>query len=382
MARAILERELTVVRAGRADFAVAGEADDADLRRLLRENPMPGKVSLSLEREPHYFADAGLPGESKQTIVARDGGRLVCAGSCAIRQRFVNGTPRRVGYLGGLRLDARHAGRFDILRRGYEFFHELQTDSPADFYFTSIVADNERARKFLERGLPGMPRYEFVGEFVTMLLPAKRQSWLWRRPGSDEQSVSVPSASELISCLNDCNQHHQFAPRWLAEGWPALGQLGLHPEDFRFVCRNGRVVSCAALWDQRAFKQTVIRGYSLWLAAARPALNAMGRVMAGPRLPPAGDRVASAYVSHLAVAADDSKSLIALITELRRAGAQRRIEFLTLGFAANDPRLATMRNSFRCREYYSRLYVVHWPEMGGAARELERRVFAPEVALL
>ncbi len=192
MARAILERELTVVRAGRADFAVAGEADDADIRRLLRDNPMPGKVSLSLEREPHYFADAGLPGESKQTIVARDGGRLVCAGSCAIRQRFVNGTPRRVGYLGGLRLDARHAGRFDILRRGYEFFHELQTDSPADFYFTSIVADNERARKFLERGLPGMPRYEFVGEFVTMLLPAKRQSWLWRRPGSDEQSVSVP----------------------------------------------------------------------------------------------------------------------------------------------------------------------------------------------
>ena len=74
--------------------------------------------------------------------------------------------------------------------------------------------------------------------------------------------------------------------------------------------------------------------------------------------------------------------MIALITELRRAGAQRRIESLTLGFAANDPRLATMRHSFRCREYYSRLYVVYWPEMGGAARELERRVFAPEVALL
>src|SRR6185503_2625474 len=154
MARSILARELTVARAGRVEFGVATKADDPDIRRLLRDNPMPGKVSLSLEREPDYFADAGLPGEIKQSIVARQDGRLLCTGSCVIRQRFVNGQPRRVGYLGGLRLDAPYAGRFDILRRGYEFFRELQTGAAADFYFTSIAADNERARKFLEAGLP------------------------------------------------------------------------------------------------------------------------------------------------------------------------------------------------------------------------------------
>jgi hypothetical protein len=136
------------------------------------------------------------------------------------------------------------------------------------------------------------------------------------------------------------------------------------------------------LWDQRAFRQAVIRGYSPWLAAARPVLNSIGRVIDGPRLPPAGDMVANAYVSHLAVAADDSKSLIALITELRRIAAQRGIELLTLGFAANDPRFATLRSRVRCREYRSRLYVVHWPEIGCAARELDDRFLAPEVALL
>src|SRR5215471_12846071 len=171
MARTLLERELTVRRSSRVQFAEACAADDADLRRLLRDYPMPGRISLSLEREPDFFADAHLPGETKQTIVAREGGRLICAGSCVIRRRFANGQPQRVGYLGGLRLDQRHAGRFDVLRRGYEFFHELQTDDPAAFYFTSIAADNERARKFLERGLPGMPRYEFVGEFVTVSVP-------------------------------------------------------------------------------------------------------------------------------------------------------------------------------------------------------------------
>src|SRR5437870_1327013 len=161
MAGAILERQLTTARTARIKFDLARPTDDAELRRLLRENPMPGRIALSLEREPDYFADAQFPGEVKQTIVARDGERLVSAGCCTIRRRFVNGTARRVGYLGALRLDARQGGRFDILRRGYEFFRKLQADAPADFYFTSIAADNERARKFLEHGLPGLPRYEF-----------------------------------------------------------------------------------------------------------------------------------------------------------------------------------------------------------------------------
>jgi hypothetical protein len=55
---------------------------------------------------------------------------------------------------------------------------------------------------------------------------------------------------------------------------------------------------------------------------------------------------------------------------------------LTLGFASNDPRLASIRRHFRCREYVSRLYVVSWPGIGGTARELDDRPLAPEVALL
>ncbi len=72
MARAVLECELTGTRKSRVQFALASEADDAEIRRLLRENPMPGQISLSLERDPNYFADAHLPGETKQTIIARE----------------------------------------------------------------------------------------------------------------------------------------------------------------------------------------------------------------------------------------------------------------------------------------------------------------------
>jgi hypothetical protein len=376
-------------------FALATAADDADLRRLLRDHPMPGRISLSLEREPDYFADADLPGETKQTIVARDGGRVICAGSCVVRRRFVNGEPLRVGYLGGLRLDQRHAGRFDILRRGYEFLRELQTDDPAAFYFTSIAADNERARKFLERGLPGMPKYELIGEFVTCLMPVQNFRRSRRKETLSKNSKSqVPNSesiqslltstptNEIVARLNEHNRRCQLGPCWTAEELAALQPLGLRTQDFLFVGKGGKVAGAAALWDQRAFKQTVVRGYAPWLERARPVLNLFARFTGELRLPAVGKTVAHAFVSHLAVAEDDREAFIALVQELRGVAAQRGIEFLTIGFDANDPRLTTWRKHFRGREYRSRLYIVRWPGIGGAANELQARLLAPEVALL
>jgi hypothetical protein len=366
-------------------FSLATRSDDAAIRRLLRENPMAGTISLSLEREPDYFADANRPGEEKQTIVARERGRVVCVGSCTIRERFVNGQPRRVGYLGSLRLDTCAAGRFDILRRGYEFFHELQTSAPAAFYFTSIAAGNRRAQKFLERGLPEMPAYQFIGEFVTLLLPAERRSpsrrdgkVRWKRAGSE---TGVPEASELLGHLSEHGRRHQFSPHWSAPELSALAPLGLPAEAMHSVRENGHILATAALWDQRSFKQTVIRGYAPWLAGIRPALNVAAWLAGWPRLPALGTTLNHAFASHVALAPDRPDTLAALIQALRTDAAAKTIAWLTLGFAANDPHLATVRAKCR-REYHSRIYIVRWPDFGGSASELDGRVLAPEVALL
>ena len=386
MAGTTFDRELMPPRAVRGPFALASRAEDAEIRRLLRENPMPGRIALTLEREPNYFADADWPGTTKQTILAKADGRVVCAGSCVIRERFVNGQPRRVGYLGGLRLEAQAAGRFDILRRGYQFFRELQTDAPADFYFTSIAADNFRARSFLERGLPGMPTYEFLCEFVTLLLPVGRRSptrrFSDRPPIRAGAESGAPDGSELLDGLNKQGRQYQFAACWSAQEFATLPALGLPMENFYSGRIGGRIRATAALWDQRAFKQTVIRRYAPWLAMARPAVNLAARLLGAPRLPAVGATLAQAFVSPLAVEPENVGALMALVAELRVRAAGRGIELLTLGFAANDPRLAALRRPFRGREYRSRLYVVRWPGLGGAARELDGRCLGPEVALL
>lgn len=385
MAGAILERELSPASAAQVRFDLAEERDDAEVRRLLRENPMRGQISLSLEREPNYFADSGIPGEEKRTIIARDTGRVAAVGTCTTRERFVNGKPARVGYLGGLRLDATYEGRFDILRRGYEFFRELQTSEPADFYFTSIAADNLRARSFLERGIRGMPTYEFVGEFVTLLIPTRRSA---RGPTSSDSNPEIrpgfngQSPDRFIQFLNEANAAFQFSPCWTAEEMSTLETLGLSKSDFCLHFKEGEIAGCGALWDQRAFKQTVVRGYARPLAFARPMLNAASPVTGQPRLPALGAVLSNAFVSHLAAGKGHEHQMSRLIADLAAMARKCGIELLTLGFAANDFRLETVCRQFRCRKYRSRIYVVRWPRIGGSARELDGRLINPEAALL
>ena len=382
MAGTTLKSELTGTRISGVSFDIADRYDDADIRHLLVETPMAGQISISLEREPSYFADVGIADEIKQTIVAYDQMRLVCMGSCAIRQRFVNGKPCRVGYLGGLRLDHRYAGRFDILRRGYEFFRTLQTGVAADFYFTSIAADNVRARNFLERGVVGMPHYEYLADFVTVLIPTKQAAGCANPCELRVVDGHTWALEQLIISLNRFNQRRQFAPCWSEKELLSLNRLGLEASDFRMMLKNGQLIACGAVWDQRLFKQAVIRNYAQWLKVARPLINGARHIVKGPRLPAIGETLANAFASHIAVVEEERNQMIELTTVLLHLARERQIEFLTLGLPANDPHLRMVRNAFSSREYRSRLYIVRWPGIGGSASEIEDRPVTPELALL
>jgi len=372
MAGALLERELTRPTTRRVSFELARAEDDPAIRRLLRESPMAGHISVSLEREPKYFADAHLPGQTKQTIIARDREHLLAMGSCTVRRRYVNGVPVSVGYLGGLRLSGDCSGRLDILRGGYEFFRELQSEKPAEFYFTSIASDNERARRFLERNARGMPQYEFIGDFVSLLLSTCAA-------GPSAQGNNEAFSTKLVHWLNEQNEQYQFAPYWSAGEFEALKQLGLSPSDFSMLRKDA---SFAAIWDQRCFKQTVVRDYPPALKTTRHMLNAVRAITRQPRLPAIGETVSQAFVSFLALAGSEQETLIPLVHHLRSMAYQRGIEMLTVGFAASDPRLNLVRQNFRCPEYHSRIYLVRWPALGRPASDLDGRILAPELALL
>jgi len=114
-----------------------------------------------------------------------------------------------------------------------------------------------------------------------------------------------------------------------------------------------QAVAPGALWTSDPFKQTVVRGYSPALAFRTTAFNA-GRASAGrPRLPPIARVIPNAFVRTWS-----SKQMNPVRTGDfgRRTAAHpsqpnAECEMLTLGFAANDPRVATMAQQIPPREY-------------------------------
>src|SRR5215475_13193087 len=90
--------------------------DDIAIRRLLATNAVPGRVTVTYEREPNYFAGCATMGQTCQSIVARAGDGIVGVACRATRPMFVNGRDVRLGYLGQLRVDARFRGRWLVSR--------------------------------------------------------------------------------------------------------------------------------------------------------------------------------------------------------------------------------------------------------------------------
>ncbi len=84
---------------GRFEFALAEEADDGELRDLLRHISMPGNITLSFLREPSFFLAEQAGSITGQVIVCKDRqkGQIVGMGSRSIRCVYIDGKPARVG---------------------------------------------------------------------------------------------------------------------------------------------------------------------------------------------------------------------------------------------------------------------------------------------
>jgi hypothetical protein len=360
----------------RLRFEFASQAHDAAIRRLLRETPMAGRISISMEREPSYFAASAVGAAEHQTIVAMERDEVIAMGSVNTRVRFINRQPMRVGYLGSLRIHPNCRGRTSIIRRGYELLRRWHDRNGAAIYLTSIIRDNLRARRLLERGLPGMPTYRLVGEFVTLVIPSRSAPAGLQSP----RLLQVANFSDAADLLNRSNQNHQFAPVWTGGELEDLYSSGL---DLRLVLGSeGAPDSCAAIWDQRAFKQYVVRKYAAPLRVMRPFLNLAATVLGATRLPRIGAGLSQAFVSHLASDPNCPEVLDALLGQLLSVANRRQIEHLILGLDARDPRLPFLRKRFKPLEYVSCLYAVHWNDGAGPAQSLDDRLLAPEVALL
>ena len=359
----------------------AAPADDAAIRRLFRRQAMPGRVTIAYEREPDFSLGCAVTGEQCRILVARDGHGEIAGVACrSTRRVMINGSEQRLGYLGQLRVDERFRGRW-LVSRGFSLLRQVHETDPVPAYLAAIVGGNPEAEGVLVRRRRGrFPVFHPVAEYCTLAIEVRGP-----RPAARSASISAATPGDLEELVRFLRMHgarRQFFPAWSEESLRRLAAFGLRVEDLVIARSHGRITGVAGLWDQSAYKQAIVRGYSGWLRAAAPLYN-LGAPLLGRRaLPAPGAKLRSVYAALICVAHDDDAVFAALLRELYNQAAHRGFDYLLTGLDARDPLLPVAR-AWQHVLYPSRLYLAAWSDDGGQLHEqLDQRPAYVDIAAL
>jgi hypothetical protein len=366
-------------------FELACADDDPGLRRLLRENPVQGSIALSFEREPNYFNAASVEGSFHQTLVAREPGtaEIIGVGNRSLRPMFINGTVQEIGYMSQLRIHPKYGKGLYLARglaQGFKLYHALHMDGRTPFYLMSIIEDNLPARRLLTSGLPEYPHVqEYRRMFTYAIYPVRRKRALSLPRSLGLVRGGDKYANGIVDCLNRNNVHKQFASYSTCH---SLFTANLTPSDFFLALDGENVAGCIACWDQNAFKQAVVRGYSGGIARWRKLLNAFSRFGSWPYLPEPNTLLRHSYASHLAIDNEDPIVFAVLLRALYNHTLEHGYSYFVIGLAESNP-LRSVVEAYRPFTYISQLYLVSWDDgLDAIAKVDPHRIPALEIAML
>ncbi len=329
-------------------FDVAGPGDDPAIAALLEGSELPGWIALSYRAAPGRHGPLHPAADGKSLIVRDAAGTPVGMATRTVMPGYFGGKVQPIGWIGQLRLAPEFRNRPKLLRGGFDLFRRALHSKDTPWYLASILSENTRAKRLLEAGLPGFPRFEPLTDYVTLA---------YRTGGAGPVDLARPEDMAAIAAF--LNQQNQNRPGmvWMDPTGPEW--KGLRARDFLLARRNGAIVGVVALWDQRPLHRLHVAGYAPMLRRLRPLVNIAGALTGVPRLPAVGQDLASAFLSFLTVQNNDPALAKSLINAARAEAARRGLAMVVAGLAADDPMLRSLQ-SLRHRAYRSCIYGVTW----------------------
>jgi hypothetical protein len=374
----------TVIAPPRTRFAItlADRGDEAELRALLRENPMNGSMQVTFEREPDFFAACAIRGNFHQVGVGRDleSGRIVGLGTRSIADTFVNGQRAAFGWLSDLRLHPAYRGG-TLVARGYRFLRQLHGDDRVELYGTVIFQDNQTALQTIAAARAGLPAYHNLGVIHCPGINLRH-----RKPAIASNCEIVCGSRELlpeiVDCLNRNNARKQFAPVHDVENFIHGNRWkDFQPSDFYVARKRNRVVGVVGRWDQSSFKQIRVVSYSNHLRWIVSGASAVRSLLGTPSFPMPGEYVPFFYVSFIAIDQDDAGVFRALLRQVYNEAVGSSFRYAMVGLHERDPLLAAVKD-YSLTPFAGRLFCVCFADSEPAYRTLDSRVPYVEAATL
>jgi hypothetical protein len=221
-----------------------------------------------------------------------------------------------------------------------------------------------------------MPIYRLVGEMETLAFATKQGKLKGLL-----QRATLRDVPALVDFFNRRAEQYQFSPV-LTEVWlhSLSGKKGLSLRDFWLVKDNNDLRGCLAIWDQRAFKQTIVRGYRFPLSTLRGPYNLFAGVTKRLKFPAMGEKLEQAFMSFAAFDSSANDLAVEAVSEGLARARQKGAEAGILGVSVANPIAGILKKSLQASVYRTCIETVSWPESPGPI--LDGRPPQPEVAIL
>lgn len=296
---------------------------DEGLRKLLRETPLRGEITVTLEREPVFFY------EKMETVIAMVDDVVVACGSRVPRQVNWYGEAIESSYLSDLRVHPsyqKYSGR--IIRDCYQLLSDSAKQHPAPVTWTAVFESNLAAMKTLGRQRRVIPEYIDRGGLRSPMLWCSPTCKWPKHPGC--QRATEADRPELAAFLQ-----RQFLKKGLA---PVICSDNLRMDDFILIREDGALVAAMAVSDLRAIKQIRAIELPLKLRMLRTPMKWLSSVFPLPLIPARGGVMPLGYASFMAAENDDAMLIHTILRAGRVVAAEKGLSFLCACFHEDDQR--------------------------------------------
>jgi hypothetical protein len=352
---------------------LAQSGDDPALRSLLAEMSMPGDIRLAFQREPSFFRAAQVEGRNSEVIVGRTAaGEIIGMGTFSDKPGYINGQLTRIGYLSSLRLKPDYRSLF-LLGRGFQLFKQRHAQRPVQLYLATITGDNHQAKTVLCSGRAGLP---FCRAYGTLRTLALRPRPVFARSAPAPYTVRAATEQDLtllLDFLNTQGKRRQFFPHYERADFSQGLLMGLKPNDIFLVFDGSEIVGSLGFWDQRAFKQNLVRQYSPRMRRLLWAYNFYAGLSGKPSLPQEQRMMNIRTGAVCCIKDDEPRILQALLHYGLAQPSLKGVHAVVLGFHEKDP-LRMVVQALPHHAYTSRLYILHWDDGHTAYQRLDQRV--------
>lgn len=316
--------------------------DNEALCEVMRRVHMRGKLDLTQERDPDFFA---LPrmhqGEYAVYLAENPDGFVGGCGSVVVRPGWVDGEPQTVGYLSDLRAIPGFRGARGLPKAYHQALIRAQQDHGAEVFYTVIFDDNEIAKRALlglsKRKRRGQPIYRPMTPFnmtsLQFALPMRKPRKKVRRatPRDADALLAFLSTKAKRRMMGDVLTAERFTER--LETWPDFSIESF----FLALDAQDNIIGTAAPWNTHSFKRTRVLGYYDSMKTVKRLFNAGAAILRYPALPDPGGCLDFAFLSHLEIEDDDPWTLRDLLRAIYRDLSKERLHFVSAMIPRGSP---------------------------------------------